>query len=158
MLGHLTTHRLFLERNMPLLDSNNRKENIWMHWVIFALAIALIAISSFMLDGKKRNSSASCTAGNEDGCAALGDCEVEALGVEDAVTTKQLTIAGLVFVVVFTIVFMIPFDESELSGTCVAVQKRTEWEVCRNRTSGCLLVQTFSVAHQGCVATDCDVR
>lgn len=93
----------------------SRKENIWMHWVIFALAIALIAISSFMLDGKKRNSSASCTAGNEDGCAALGDCEVEALGVEDAVTTKQLTVAGLVFVVVFTIVFMIPFDESELS-------------------------------------------
>src|SRR5690554_2388473 len=87
-----------------------------MHWVIFGLAIGLIGVSSYLIDEGIVNYAASCASGSEEGCAALSDCELEAIVVMDATLTKQLSIAGLICVVIFTVIFVIPVDESELAG------------------------------------------
>src|SRR3546814_10359845 len=102
-----------VERFLLVILLWRRKESIWTHWVIFAFAVALIGISSHIIDRNAVNSSASCESGSEEDCASLSACSFEVIGVGDAALNKLLTIIGLVCIVTFTIVFLIPVDESE---------------------------------------------
>lgn len=87
-----------------------------MYWVTFSLAIALIGISSYIIDRGTVNSTASCVSGFEAACAALDDCELEIIGVSDISRMKQLAIIGLVSAIIFVVIFLIPFNESEVAG------------------------------------------